>query len=133
MDILTLIAERKIAEAIKNGRLTTVEHWKNKPLPLEDDSFVADDLKIAYKILKNSGYLPPEIETRKEIKNLQDLIASTEDEHTRIKQMRKLNVLLRKLDTQRNNKSNIAAHDDYYKKVVERISVYAGNPASKSS
>jgi hypothetical protein len=122
MDPLTFIAEQKIAQAMKEKSLTS-EKWKNKPLPMEDDSFVPDDLKMAYKILKNSGYLPPEIEERKEIKRLEDLIASTEDEHQRLKQMKKLNVLLMKVETQRSFSSNIASQQDYYRKVVERVTV----------
>jgi hypothetical protein len=122
MDALARIAERKILEAIEAGELTSGK-WKNKPLPLDDDRFVPDDLKMAYKILKNSGYLPPEIETKKEIKKVEDLIACTEDEHIRLKQMKKLNLLLMKLDASRSTPSNIAAQDDYYRKVVERITL----------
>lgn len=122
MDALARIAERKILEAIESGELRS-EKWKNKPLPLDDDRFVPDDLKMAYKILKNSGYLPPEIEAKKEIKKIEDLIACTEDEHVRLKQMKKLNLLLMKLDAKRSTTSNIAAQDDYYRKVVERITL----------
>ena len=78
---------------------------------------------MAYKILKNSGYLPPEVETKKEIKKLEDLIACTEDAHVRLKQMKKLNVLLMKLEARRSAPANIAAQDDYYRKVVERITL----------
>jgi hypothetical protein len=122
VDALARIAERKILEALKEGDLNS-EKWKNKPLPLDDDSFVPDDLKMAYKILKNSGYLPPEIEDKKEIKKLEDLIASTEDEHLRLKQMKKLNVLMMKVEARRTTPSNMAAQDDYYRKVVERITL----------
>lgn len=123
MNILSLIAEKKIRKAMEEGELTPLDHWKNKPLALEDDGFVADDLKMAYKILKNGGYLPPELETRKKIANLQELIATTEDEHTRLKQMQKLNVLLKKLENQRSCRSTIRAQDDYYQKIVEKVSV----------
>lgn len=104
--------------------------WKNKPLPLDDDHLVPEDLKIAYKLLKNSGYLPPELEERKEIRRIEDLIASTEDEHERLKQMKKLNVLLMKVEEKRAFRSNIASQDDYYRKVVEKITVK--NVARKS-
>jgi hypothetical protein len=119
-EALQTIAERRIAQAIKDGTLKT-DGWKNKPLPLDDDSFVPDDFKMAYKILKNSGYVPPEVETRKEIQRLEDLIAKTEDCHQRVKQMKKLNVLMMKLDAQRNRPSSIEHDDDYYRKIVEKI------------
>lgn len=122
MNPLAFIAEQKIAQAMKEKDFIPPE-WKNKPLPLEDDHFVPDDLKMAYKLLKNSGFLPPEIEDRKEIQRLEDLIASTEDEHERVKQMKKLNVLLMKVEAKRCSSSNIACQQDYYRKVVERIKV----------
>jgi len=121
---LALIAEQKIAKAMKEKDFNSPK-WKNKPLPLEDDRFVPEDLKIAYKILKNSGYLPPEIEERKEIKRIEDLIAKTEDEHERLKQMKKLSVLLMKVDAKRPSVSNIAHQDAYYRKVVEKITLHS--------
>ncbi len=122
MDSLAFIAEQKILKAMEERDLNSPQ-WKNKPLPLEDDHLVPEDLKIAYKILKNSGYLPPELEERKEIRRIEDLIASTEDEHERLKQMKKLNVLLMKVEEKRAFRSNIATQDNYYRKVVEKISV----------
>ncbi len=130
MDSLTRIAEQKIAEAMKTRDFTS-EKWKNKPLPLDNDSNIPDDLKMAYKILKNSGYLPPEVEEKKEVQRLEELIATTEDEHERLKQMKKLNVLLMKIDTKRSTPANIAQQDDYYRKVVERISLRSKSPKSK--
>lgn len=124
MDPLSFIAEQKIAQAMQERDLNSPK-WKNKPLPLDDDRFVPDDLKMAYKILKNAGYLPPEIEQRKEIKKLEDLIACTEDEHQRLKQMKKLNVLLMKIDARRSSPVNIAEQEDYYRKVVERITLHS--------
>lgn len=122
MDSLARIAEQKILEAMKTSSFTS-EKWKNKKLPLDDDRHIPDDLKMAYKILKNSGYLPPEIEEKKEVQRLEDLIAATEDEHLRLQQMKKLNVLLMKIDARRKTPSNIAQQDDYYRRVVERISL----------
>ena len=120
MNPLTRIAERKINQAIEEGTLS-FEKWKNKPLPKDDDHFVPDDLKIAYKMLKNAGFVPPEVEAKKEIKRIEDLIARTEDEHLRLKQMKKLNLLLMKMDVGRTKQANIEAQDAYYRKIVERL------------
>lgn len=122
MDWLTFIAEQRISQAIEKGELKT-EGWKDKPLKLEDDHLVPDDLKMAYKLLRNAGYLPPEIEAKKEIARLEQLIATTEDEHTRVKQMRKLSVLMAKVEASRTTPTNIAHCDDYYRKVVERTTL----------
>jgi hypothetical protein len=124
MDLLTRIAEQRISQAIEDGSLDFAR-WKNVPLPEDDDPLVPDDLKIAYKMLKNAGYLPPEIEAKKEIQNLEEMISRTEDEHLRLKQMKKLNLLLMKIDASRDRPVNLAAQDDYYRKVVERVTLHS--------
>ncbi|MCB2180991.1 MAG: DUF1992 domain-containing protein [Desulfobulbaceae bacterium] len=125
MNPLSRIAERKISQAIEDGSLR-FDKWKDKPLPEDDnDHLVPDDLKIAYKMLKNSGFLPPEIEAKKEIQRIEELIAHTEDVHVRLKQMKKLHVLLMKVDGGREKRMHLEAQADYYRKVVERISLHS--------
>lgn len=126
MDIFQHLAEKKISQAIQEGTLRT-DGWQNRPLPLDDDSLVPPDLRMAYKMLKNAGYLPPEVETRREIARLTDLISATTDENQRLRQMRKLDVLLVKLSTQQGRTINLALQEDYYRKVVERIPVRERN------
>jgi hypothetical protein len=122
IEAIRLIAERKICEAIEDGRLQT-EGWRNKPLPVRNDSMVPAELRMAYKILKNAGYLPHEIETRKEIQQIEDLLANCQDEYTRVKQIKKLNYLILKLNTMKGASVNIEGQDEYYRKIVERISI----------
>lgn len=119
---IRLIAERKISEAIQKGSLQ-VTAWRNRPLPVTNDHLVPEELRMAHKILKNAGYLPPEIQTKKQIQQLEDLLASCEDEHTRIKQMKKLNYLILKLNTLKGDASSIESQEVYYRRIVERISV----------
>ncbi len=97
---IQIIAERKISEAIREGTLNTTA-WKNRPLPQDTNPFMPAELRMGYTILKNSGYLPPEIETKKEISRLEELIAKNHDEHTRIKQLKKLDFLILKLNSMR--------------------------------
>ena len=119
---MDIIAERRIAEAIQKGEMQG-ESFKGKPLPPDDCAQVPAELRMAYKILKNAGYLPPEIEARKEINRLEQLIAATDDEHLRLKQMEKLEVLLLKVNAMREQPVNLQADSDYFRKVVERVPV----------
>ncbi|MFZ5762776.1 MAG: DnaJ family domain-containing protein, partial [Thermodesulfobacteriota bacterium] len=112
---IQIIAERKIAQAIQNGELE-VEGWQNRPLP-EEDQQVPPELRMAYKLLKNAGYLPPEIEAKKEIRHLEELVAATEDEHERLRQMKKLDVLRLKVNTMRQRPIHVE-EGDYHRKVV---------------
>ena len=119
LEAIRLIAERKISEAIQNG-LLDIQEWRNRPLPMSNDNLVPEELRMAHKILKNAGYLPPEIETKKEIQQI-------EDEHTRVKQIKKLNYLMLKLNTMKGDSVNIESQEEYYRQIVERISVKKSN------
>ena len=122
LEAIRLIAERRITEAIQQGLLDTAE-WRNRPLPMTNDQLVPEELRMAHKILKNAGYLPPEIEAKKEIQQIEDLLATCDDEHTRVKQIKKLNYLVLKLNAMKGDSVSIESQEEYYRKVVERISV----------
>lgn len=122
LDAIRIIAERRISEALRNGDFN-IEGWKGRPLPLDDNRLIPEDLRMAYKILKNAGYLPPEIEIRKEIVHLEELIADSKDEYVKVKQMKKLNYLMAKLNTMRQGPINLEQEEQYYQKIVSRISV----------
>ena len=64
------IVEERIRRAQKKGEFENLE-GTGKPLNLADDQAVAEELRLAYKILKNADCLPPEIEVKKEIQQTQ--------------------------------------------------------------
>ena len=68
--MLEFIAEQRIAEAIAQGELDDLP-GAGRPLALDDDAHVPEDLRLAYRILKNAGYVPPELETVNEIAQLE--------------------------------------------------------------
>lgn len=83
MDFLERIAEEKIKEAIERGELDHLPGM-GKPLKLEDLSRVPEELRAGYILLKNAGVLPEEIELKKELITLKELIDScTDDEEKR--------------------------------------------------
>lgn len=75
------IAEQKILEAQRAGAFDHLP-GKGKPLKL-DLSWVPDDLRIGYIVLKNAHVLPPEAELRKDIHVIEDLLKHVEDEGER--------------------------------------------------
>jgi hypothetical protein len=64
--MLEFIAEQRIAEAIAKGELENLP-GTGRPLELDDDRLVPEELRVAYRILKNAGCLPPELETAEEL------------------------------------------------------------------
>ena len=118
------IAEQKIEQYLKEGRGHDLSHWKNKPLPLKDDmANVPAHLRMAYRILRNAGYVPEEVALQKEIVRIEDMLAHCSDEQVKIKQMKKLEFLRVKLDSKMGKKLQVDVDSPYYSKVVENITV----------
>ncbi len=117
-----LIAEKRIKKAMQQGQFDNLP-GKGKPLVFEDDSMIPEDLRMAYKILKNAGFLPPELQTEKEIKQAVDLLESLEDEKQRYRQVTKLNVIITKMNMMRKRPVNLEVNQVYYRKIVERVKV----------
>ena len=114
------IADRRILEAIREGVFDNLE-GAGRPLKLEDDSQVPEDLRIPYKILKNAGYVPKEIALRNEIAQAEDLLAEMEDEKAKYRQLKKLNFLIMKLNMMRKTSTSLEKDQYYEKKLVERF------------
>ena len=100
MDFLNKIVEERIQNAQKEGAFDNLP-GKGKPLPLDDDACVPEDLRLAYKILKNSNCLPIEMELRKEIFSLRQLLDAAIDPEIRRHLRRKLNLLILRHNLQR--------------------------------
>jgi hypothetical protein len=73
MALFELLAERKIAEAVSRGELDDLP-GAGKPLELEDDASIPQDLRVAYRILRNAGFVPPEVHQLNQIAALERLV-----------------------------------------------------------
>ena len=97
MWLLDQWAERHIIDAQQKGEFDNLA-GSGEPLTLDDDSHVPQDLRAGYRLLKNAGYLPPELEMRKEAVELIDLLSSVENApHQRHELNRRLVLLELKL------------------------------------
>ena len=92
MDFLSKIAEDRIREAQREGLFDHLP-GKGKPLNLDEDSGIPEDLRMSFKILKNANCLPIEMELRKEIYNLRQLLDAAIDPETRKELRREQNLL----------------------------------------
>lgn len=120
MFFLEIMAERKILEAMARGEFTNLP-GAGKPLRLEDDSMIPEDLRIAYKILKNAGCIPPELEVRKEIITLRDLLRTIEDENEKKETIRELNYKLLKLNVMGRRMVNLDEFPVYKERILGKM------------
>lgn len=90
MDIFGTIAERKIVRAMKEGEFHNLP-GAGKPLVLRDETWIPEDLRLAYRLLRNAGFIPPELELRNDILSLKRLLTTLDDDTLRLKKVRELN------------------------------------------
>lgn len=75
MAILSWLAEQRIEEAMRKGEFRDLP-GHGKPVELQDMSGVPEDLRMAYKMMKNAGFLPEELQIRAECATLENLLAA---------------------------------------------------------
>ena len=95
-----LLAERRIREAIERGELDDLP-GAGCPLDLTEDPLIPEDLRVAYRMLKTAGYVPPQIESLRELRALERLIESAPEAETRRQAALKLDLLRARLEAER--------------------------------
>jgi len=120
MDAFYRIAERRIIEAIQNGDFDNLENM-GKPIQFEDETWIPEDLRMAYKFLKNAGCIPPELEMRNEMVNLFSLMNTIDDDKERLKKIRELNFRLLKLNMNRKQPLTFEDFPEYEGKLMDKL------------
>ena len=113
------IVEERIRKAIQKGEFDNLS-GAGQPLKLEEDRHIAEDLRLAHKILKNAECLPPEIELKKEIHRTEELLAGMKDTASKYATLKKLNYLIMKLNTMRNTAIDLETQQ-YSTRLIEKI------------
>lgn len=120
MHVFNELVESRIQEAIQRGDFDDLPN-AGKAIALEPDPFVPEEMRMAYKILKNAGYLPPEIELRNNIAEMGNYLISEMDDKTRKQTLKKLQCLFMRLDESRQRQTNLLIQQEYYQKVIKRL------------
>jgi hypothetical protein len=117
VNLIDQIAEQKIVDAFLKGDLDNLP-GQGQPLHLDDDSFVPEELRVAYRVLKNSGFLPPGVNLRKEIAGVNQLLMDTVSEDEQMKLSKRMNYLLMQLGLM--NLDSSIFSEEYYLKILNR-------------
>jgi len=104
VDWLVRIAEEKIREAMERGEFDDLP-FKGEPIGIDSNPYVPEDLRLAYRLLQQNGFLPPELELRKEVFSLEDLLRAAADGEERVRIRRQLNERLLRLSLLRDRGS----------------------------
>ena len=120
MMLLDAIAESRIAAAICAGEFDGLA-GTGRPLQLDDDSAIPETLRVAYRILKNAGYLPPEQQLRQEIGQLENLLTQVQCDAEGDRLRRRLLLLKTRLALQGRDVNLLAEEAVYRQKVLQRM------------
>ena len=119
MWLLDQWAERHILDAQRKGELDNLP-GSGEPLSLDDDSHVPAELRAGYRLLKNAGCLPPELENRKEAVMLTDLLKGVQESDPRYAELSRRLALL-ELKLRQAGLNTDFLRGDYADKLLHKI------------
>ncbi len=82
MDAFRLIAKRKIDEGVARGEFDNLP-LAGKRIDLFEDAHLPPELRMAWRILKNAGVAPEEVQLLKAMQELREELGGCEDEARR--------------------------------------------------
>ncbi len=114
------IVEERIRKARQQGQFDDLP-GAGMPLHFEDDRHIPEDLRLAYKILKNADCVPPEIELKKQIRHVRQLLAGMPDGEAKHRVVNKLNFMIMKFNAMRNGAVAFEMPQHYAGKIVDKL------------
>ncbi|BCB02446.1 DnaJ family domain-containing protein [Bacillus sp. KH172YL63] len=73
MDFSTIVSEHLIKKAYEDGDFKALPGF-GKPLNLNDDVGVPEELKMAHRMMKNAGFSQEEMNVKREMLRIEDMI-----------------------------------------------------------
>jgi hypothetical protein len=118
VDVLDEIAERRIAEAYARGEFAGLP-GEGRPIELDDDRLVAPELRVAYRLLRNSGHVPDEVRLLGELGSAEQLIREATSDEERAAASTRLRLLLERLGAGRALPLQLQAC--YFERLLDRM------------
>jgi hypothetical protein len=126
------IVEQRIREAQEKGEFDNLP-GRGAPVALEDDTHVPEDLRLAYKILKNADCLPPELALKKDIRQMEDMLEHIPDEKEKYRQIKRINYKIMQLNLMGKKSPLFEETEIYYKKLVDKFQGTPESPCTRRS
>jgi len=120
MQLIDQIAEARIQAATEQGEFDDLP-GAGRPLPPEDTSHIPEHLRAAYRVLKNAGFLPPELECRRETANAEQLIREARSSEERGTAVTRLSLLMARLSRSRGREVDLRAEQTYVERLHRRF------------
>jgi hypothetical protein len=125
MKLLDALVEQRINEAAARGDFRNLP-GAGKPLEFDDDVLVPEEVRVANRILKNAGFVPPAVEQLRALRGLQDELDRVSDPATRCQIQAKMLALDMALESLR---GGCCVPHEYRRRIAERLSERAQSRA----
>lgn len=119
MKLLDALVEQRIAAAAARGAFDDLP-GAGAPREPDDDLLVPDEVRVANRILKNAGFVPPAVEQLRSLRHLQDELRATGDRASRCCLQAKLLALDMALESLRGEPSVLPR--EYCRRIAGRLS-----------
>lgn len=120
MWLIDQLAEEHIRRAQERGEFDDLP-GAGKPLVLDDDALVPKELRAGYRLLRNAGYLPPDLQLHCEIEEVGQLLAMSDDPDERANYSRRLSYLMTRVNPMHNGRENLQVQQLYFEKLCEKM------------
>jgi hypothetical protein len=120
MTALDALAEERIREALERGELDDLP-GSGRPLELDEDALVPAELRAAYRVLRNAGFVPPELESHRELRDVQALLGAAGGELERTRLIARIDFLLSRTAAGRAHGDLRMQEEAYRERVASRL------------
>jgi len=111
------IVENRITEAIARGEFDNLP-GAGKPLDLDDDLLIPEEERVAFRIMKNAGCVPPEVERLAELERLLANVGTDDDKGD---SARRLHALVMRLESEGRMATATRAWRDYEEAMARKM------------
>ena len=128
MKLLDALVEQRISAAAARGEFDDLP-GAGAPLEFDDDLLVPEEVRVANRIMKNAGFVPPAIEHLRALHDLQDEFDKVAEPAARCRIQAKMLALDMAIESLRGGPMVLPR--EYCRRIAERLSErVAGEPAA---
>jgi len=117
---LDRLVEQRIHQAQQEGAFENLP-GSGRPLDLDDDRMVPEDLRMVSRVLKNAGYVPPEVEDLRELRQIEALLIADAGATPNPQARKRMEFLLYQLEQSGLARVAQAAWAEYADKLAARL------------
>ncbi|MCG5073618.1 DnaJ family domain-containing protein [Paraburkholderia tagetis] len=118
MKLLDALVEQRIAAAAARGEFDDLP-GAGAPQVLDDDPFVPEEVRVANRILKNAGFVPPAVEQLRALRDLEDELAKVSDKAEQCRLRARMLALDMALESLRGGP--LVVPHEYRRRIAERL------------